>query len=716
MKLLAAALSLITASSAVAKDDDAFRPVRIRYEDVISSSTDTNTLASMMDALSDVGMVSITGFPSSFQEDRNRFQTSLGACMGRSEAARVHTFDDGTKRTTLASHTVPGPGGIQKIAHGDSYAATAEEPCASFDEAAKPFRARVDLVTRAFAARVADAITEQSPGGSLLATEDGYTFDTFHDVIDNGEHLEHFHEYERESTDVPLKAGDAQEETVEWHTDQGLLLAFTPGARVGKDGKVDQGSDDGFLIRLADGTAKVVQFDANDELVIMLGDGVDQIVNPTLKETVKEGGHQRRLRAVPHELTVAASDTSSRVWYGRMVLPPAQAVHPSHGKTFGHLRNLLIENMEDEDSEVHALGCSGTSHARQLEEAQCEPGSEYCWHRCMYHADHGVSVESCAAEGLDVRCINPRYQLYDNSHGDWFPACIDAANAPNATDLDPLPNYPRAETCTDEAHEAWVAENSKEYDHANSLPHGGHFYWSIEDDNQVRGMISFNGLFGHLSYGWAGVGPRNEMQQSHVVMAKVSAEYSARYGFNFDVDPAVHLHWIGDDLSLRHWQEPLEDWGASGKGEHEIVEEDCFTALKFKTVGIHDRPFNITGTDRLIWAANGEDMFAGYHGLSRAVFTVNWMTGEQEVKCSIAHGINSCTGLRNEVQEEEAELETGLPPVTVTDAPNDEELGATKDESQPMDEAEMVKDDSASPALSFIAPVVAVLICIISLA
>eukprot|EP00580_Thalassiosira_gravida_P007239 CAMPEP_0201643890 /NCGR_PEP_ID=MMETSP0493-20130528/29074_1 /ASSEMBLY_ACC=CAM_ASM_000838 /TAXON_ID=420259 /ORGANISM="Thalassiosira gravida, Strain GMp14c1" /LENGTH=60 /DNA_ID=CAMNT_0048118421 /DNA_START=9 /DNA_END=187 /DNA_ORIENTATION=+ len=60
MKLLAAALSLITASSAVANDDDAFRPIRIRYEDVISSSTDTNTLASMMDALSDVGMVSIT--------------------------------------------------------------------------------------------------------------------------------------------------------------------------------------------------------------------------------------------------------------------------------------------------------------------------------------------------------------------------------------------------------------------------------------------------------------------------------------------------------------------------------------------------------------------------------------------------------------------------------------------------------------------------------
>ena len=62
----------------------------------------------------------------------------------------------------VASHTVPGPGGIQKIAHGDA----ARAACASFDAAAAPFRARVDRVTRAFAARVAEAAGAPPPAAS----------------------------------------------------------------------------------------------------------------------------------------------------------------------------------------------------------------------------------------------------------------------------------------------------------------------------------------------------------------------------------------------------------------------------------------------------------------------------------------------------------------------------------------------------------------------
>jgi len=321
-------------------------------------------------------------------------------------------------------------------------------------------------------------------------------------------------------------------------------------------------------------------------------------------------------------------------------------------------------------------------------------------------------VEGCAAEGLDLRCVNPRMQLYDNSHGDWFPACIDAATAPNATEYDPLPNYPRDEEVCAPAHEAWVARNAEEYTHHKSLPHGGHFYWSLEDGDVVRGMLSYDGLFGYLAYGYAGTGPRNEMQRAHVVMAKASAEYSARYGFNFNVEPAVHLHWIGDALSFRHWQEPLEDWGATGEGQHEIVEEDCFTALKFRASGIHDRPFNLTGTDRLMWAANGEDMFGGYHGLTRAVFTVDWAEGGLEHKCTVAHGIDSCTGKPPAKEEdEEAELETGLPPVTETDAPLD---GASDDKTD--DVSDKANEKAAASALSFAVPLAAGLVSVVSFA
>ena len=92
---------------------------------------------------------------------------------------------------------------------------------------------------------------------------------------------------------------------------------------------------------------------------------------------------------------------------------PVNAVHPAHGGTFGHVRDLLVEEMNNEESDVHALGCLGDKHARQLDEAQCEPGSRFCWHRCMFHEDHGVSKEICGVQDLNIRCTDPRYQLYN---------------------------------------------------------------------------------------------------------------------------------------------------------------------------------------------------------------------------------------------------------------------------------------------------------------
>lgn len=120
----------------------------------------------------------------------------------------------------------------------------------------------------------------------------------------------------------------------------------------------------------------------------------------------------------------AGSGDAPRVWYGRMVLPPVDAVHPAHGTMFGRLRDLLAdEKAGKEEGEIHALGCSGDGSVRTLQygggSSDFEPRSTYCWHRCMAHEDHGVSVEMCNTQGLNLRCINPRDQLYDNSHGDW---------------------------------------------------------------------------------------------------------------------------------------------------------------------------------------------------------------------------------------------------------------------------------------------------------
>lgn len=293
----------------------------------------------------------------------------------------------------------------------------------------------------------------------------------------------------------------------------------------------------------------------------------------------------------------------------------------------------------------------------------------------------GVSADSCAEQDLDLWCINPRNQLWDNSHGDWFPGCIDAETAESGTPFPPLPNYPRDDTtCTDEAHAAFVERIADQYDFSYNLTNGGTLYWSvIEDLNDgdssnttttgavvIDGMLTYNGLLGYLGFGFAGSPEeRNAMTGALVMMAVPSASYNASGGFDFSdedvAEPIVTEHFINAEkgFAFRHWQTPVEDVNVAiarnSDGEEEeaghhqhfastgtvvsdistyVAEEvdDCFSSVTFRTVGIFDRAFNVSGTDRMIWAANGEDMFAGYHGSARGVMTVDWSTGTVTLK------------------------------------------------------------------------------------
>ncbi len=72
---------------------------------------------------------------------------------------------------------------------------------------------------------------------------------------------------------------------------------------MGKDATVDyRGKDNGFLVRVVDGTTRTVEFDSDDGLVIMLGDGDKEVVNPALVEN----GEGRCLCALPHSLATCS--------------------------------------------------------------------------------------------------------------------------------------------------------------------------------------------------------------------------------------------------------------------------------------------------------------------------------------------------------------------------------------------------------------------------
>lgn len=392
-----------------------FQPLKIQFDDLVATADSPNE-RTFLQALQQVGMVSITNIPNFKELKRSTLSWNMHVCSQESAAARVNYYPDGTLRRTLASHTVPQ--GAQTFQHQiDSVA------CKNFNEAAQPFRQTITHVTSLFASRLSSLLSHQQEVSlPLLVTPTNYSFSTLSDIVNNGEHLEHFHSYQRLQDNVFTAANT--EDTIEWHTDQGLFLMFSPGRMIHNSPRQDDDLSTGFSIELKDGTQALVEFDDDDDLVVLLGDGVNQYINYRLP-------NDQHLRALPHTLTLPThSEDEARVWYGRMVLPPSTAIHPQLDTTFGALRDVLVHasltygSNPDESKYVLTLGCSDdTMVARQLEETSCEADFLYCWHRCMRLTEYNVSEEICHEQGKEVFCVDPDGHLWDGSHGNFFPGC-----------------------------------------------------------------------------------------------------------------------------------------------------------------------------------------------------------------------------------------------------------------------------------------------------
>ena len=67
----------------------------------------------------------------------------------------------------------------------------------------------------------------------------------------------------------------------------------------------------------------MVNFNEEDDLVFFFGVATNQLINPLL---IDEG--KTPIRVLPHALKMPTHD-DERLWYGRMVLAPADALHPA---------------------------------------------------------------------------------------------------------------------------------------------------------------------------------------------------------------------------------------------------------------------------------------------------------------------------------------------------------------------------------------------------
>lgn len=388
-----------------------YRPLRVSLDDLLHSSDARDTLRTE-------GIVAITNAFSQQRGDRaHGVLESLESCLLDQQAAvaQTVTFPDGTVRTTLARQNTGAGTDVPTGDNSDVFSSCGGDN-SSEEASIQAFRRTVGEATRAVAYRLADLWgLHDTP---LLYDTDGSAY-TLTDIVSQGDHLEHFHVYQK-SHEQPTSSA-----TIDWHIDQGLFLLFTPGL---VNGSITRD----FYVKRPDGSTALVEFD-RDDLILMLGDGVDQYVNPSLPDG------QPKLRPVPHAVRMTATNNNRRLWYGRMVLPPPSCVHPrattssGHKTTFGAIREGMIQDAAITTSQFTGLGCSSSTMrvSRELQD-QCDPAtSVYCWHRCMNYTDfEGVSVDGCAEQGLDVACANADGFLWNEKHDPQFALyCLDVESA-----------------------------------------------------------------------------------------------------------------------------------------------------------------------------------------------------------------------------------------------------------------------------------------------
>ena len=126
------------------------------------------------------------------------------------------TFADGTIRTSFALG-----------ADEEGFLPATTPSCEAFASDLAPFRSAVDAVVAEFSRRLSEEtdsfLTKPLLTGSMDGDGTPVTWDDVAEVVAGGEVLDHFHSYQKFNV-------DAEERTIEFHVDQGLRLAFSPGS------------------------------------------------------------------------------------------------------------------------------------------------------------------------------------------------------------------------------------------------------------------------------------------------------------------------------------------------------------------------------------------------------------------------------------------------------------------------------------------------------
>jgi hypothetical protein len=399
------------------------------YRDLLQSvqkigSPDSRETGSITDSVESVigdalltgaGVLSLTNVIS--QSKKDDLYDAMVACHSSTDSAREVIYSDGTKRSTWAASS-----------SGDLNA------CDKLNTVADPIRKQVGEVTNNLALQIEDALNHLGhivvfPKASVEDLRQGYSLS---ELTSHGEQLDHFHVYNGKSS-----SGGHAAKTIDWHTDYGFALAFLPGQVLTEDDSFSKYTPtQGFFIQLPDGSTKEVSFTQEDDVVILLGDGVHHINNAIGDNA------DIKFRAVPHSFIMPGKEDDLRMWYGRMLLFPLDMVHSTLDKAFGDVKEAM-----NSDPTYHlnsnsgfALGCSSPEalSPRLLadENVTCDDDQFMCWHACFNHTED-ISPTACESRDLELACVsNVDGSIWDGEvHGkEYEPACILADDELDETD------------------------------------------------------------------------------------------------------------------------------------------------------------------------------------------------------------------------------------------------------------------------------------------
>jgi len=281
-------------------------------------------------ALGEQGIVALRDIPR-FSELRKVMLRDAHSCIAVAPHAQSLALEDGSVRRQLAATSVSAVG-LQPVDHGSD-----SKACSAFQLSSNAFREAVGGAVDVFSKRLSEVL---AAGEAIkLPKSDGVgSYNSLEDIVKHGDRLEHFRSYR-----VPAKGdGGSGRQTVDFHVDQGLFIAFAPAALL-DDASVFQTSAPAgtFTARAANGEETEVEF-SEDDLIILAGDAWNQFIND------KHPG--LRVHAPAHAFSVPADAPGlHRVWYGMMQLPPADAMS-------GKARSLLFAH----------LPCSGSAFGRGI--------------------------------------------------------------------------------------------------------------------------------------------------------------------------------------------------------------------------------------------------------------------------------------------------------------------------------------------------------------